>query len=171
MEPRFENRYYSRYNMMTEFGRKYAIGPSVPAMIGFWILYLFLLIPILLRPESFSNGLRTTLLILGPVMLVNSFLPQIYGFTTLRNAKKLNDGVQPEVVITFGDTIELREGMIHITVEYHKILRVIHLKHSYMLMIGKRNGVMLDPDGFTTGTFPEFKEFLREKRPDLQIPE
>ena len=61
--------------------------------------------------------------------------------------------------------------MVHITVEYRKIVRVLRLKHSYVLMIGKRNGVMLDPKGFTKGAFEEFKHFLREKRPDLTIPE
>ena len=29
----------------------------------------------------------------------------------------------------------------------------------------------LSYDGFTKGTFSEFKQFLRTKRPDLKIPE
>ena len=61
--------------------------------------------------------------------------------------------------------------MVHLTIEYRKILRVLRLKHSYMLMMGKRNGVMLDPNGFTKGTFEEFKQFLRDTYPNLQIPE
>ena len=171
MDILFENRYYSRKNMMAEFGRKYAVGPRFPALIGVWLLYIIVLVPALVDRETFSDGFRWMLCIVGLVMLVNGFTPQIYASTTIRNAKKQNDGVQPETVITFGDTIELREGMIHITVEYRKIIRVVHLKHSYMLMIGKRNGVMLDPDGFSQGTFEGFKQFLREKRPDLKIPE
>ncbi len=167
----FENRYYSRKNMMAEFGRKYAVGPRLPALIGFWLLYIIILVPALVDREAFHADFRGMLYIVGAVMLINSFLPQIYASTSIRNAKKQNDGVLPETVITFGETIELHEGMIHITVEYRKILRIVHLKHSYMLMIGKRNGVMLDPGGFTKGTFTEFKQFLREKRPDLTIPE
>jgi len=89
----------------------------------------------------------------------------------MKNGKKQNDGVAPEVIITFGETIKLHEGMVDITVEYRKIQKVVRLKHSYMLMIGKRNGLMLNPDCFTKGTFEEFKQFLREKRPDLKIPE
>ena len=61
--------------------------------------------------------------------------------------------------------------MTHIAVEYRKIRRVVHLRHSYVLMIGRRNGVILDPNTFTKGTFAEFKQFFREKRPDLTIPE
>ena len=60
---------------------------------------------------------------------------------------------------------------MHLTVEYRKICKVVRLKHSYVLMIGKRNGVMLDPNGFTKGNFEDFKRFLQEKRPDLTVPE
>lgn len=63
------------------------------------------------------------------------------------------------------------EGTIHITAEYCKIVRVVRLKHSYVLMMGKRNGLILDSNAFTKGTFEEFKQFIREKRPDLNIPE
>ena len=98
-------------------------------------------------------------------------MPHWVTWGSLRNAKKLNDGIMPETVVTAGDVLELDEGMTHITVEYRKIRRVVHLRHSYVLMIGRRNGVILDPNAFTKGTFAEFKQFLREKRPDLTIPE
>ena len=171
MDILFENRFYATRKMMTEFGRKYAVGPTVPRMILVWVLYVAVFVPALVSPESFSPLLRAVLYILGPVLLITAFLPALYARASIRHAKKQNDGIQPETVITFGDAIELREGMIHITVEYRKIIKVVHLKHSYMLMIGKRNGVMLDPDGFTKGSFSEFKQFLRVKRPDLNIPE
>ena len=157
--------------MMAEFGRKYAVGPSVPRMLLVWGLYIFVTVPTLVSQESFSLAFRAMLGILGTILLISAFLPQIYARNAIRNITKQNDGIQPETIITFGDTIELHEGMIHITVEYRKIQKVVHLKHSYMLMIGKRNGVMLDPNAFTKGTFSEFKHFLREKRPDLNIPE
>ena len=171
MEPKFENRYYSNKQMMAEFGRKYAVGPKLSRVIAFWVLYIFVLVPVLLAPDQFDSSLRVVLVVLGPVMLAVAFLPQFYAWSAIRNSKKQNDDVLPETLITFGETIELHEGMVHITVEYRKIQRVIHLKHSYMLMIGKRNGVMVAPNGFTKGTFEEFKQFLREKRPDLNIPE
>jgi hypothetical protein len=63
------------------------------------------------------------------------------------------------------------ESMVHLTIEYRKIVRVVRLKHSYLLMTSRRTGVLLDPNGFTKGTFEEFKQFLRQKRPDLTIPE
>lgn len=171
MDVLFENRYYSNRKMMAEFGRKYAVGPKVPLMIICGLLYVFVAVPVFLVPDLLGSDSRILLALVGIAMVAAGFTPQLYARSAIRNVKKQNDGIQPEVIITFGETIELHEGMVHITVEYRKIQRVIRLKHSYMLMIGKRNGVMLEPNSFTKGTFHEFKQFLREKRPDLNIPE
>ena len=171
MEYRFENRYHTTHHMLAEFGRKYSVGPRMPLVIIFWVLYAFSAIPVLVDSAAFGENVPRMLLIMGVVMLIFSFMPHWYTWMSMRGTKKQNDNIQPEVILTFGDTIELYEGMVHITVEYRKIVRVLRLKHSYMLMIGKRNGVMLDLNGLTKGTFEEFKQFLREKRPDLTIPE
>ena len=112
-----------------------------------------------------------TLSFMGVVFASLYFLPDYYAWLTLRNTKKQNDGALPETVVVFGDTIEMFEGMVHLTIEYRKIEKVVRLNNSYVLMNGKRTGVILDPNGFTKGTFSEFKQFLHEKRPDLKIPE
>ena len=157
--------------MMAEFGRKYATGPKMPLLIGTWAIYLlFVLIPMVVNPAIFEDD-TFFLVSMGVILLVSAFFPHLYAWSARSGAKKQNDDVMPETVITFGDTIELTEGPVRITVEYRKIVKVVHLKHSYVLMIGKRNGVMLRPDGFVKGTFEEFKQFLREKRPDLKIAE
>ena len=112
-----------------------------------------------------------TLLFMGVVFGSLYFLPDYYSWLTLRNTKKQNDGELPETKIVFGDTIEMFEGMVHLTIEYRKIEKVVRLRNSYVLMNGKRTGILIDPDGFTMGTFEEFKQFLRTKRPDLKVPE
>ena len=169
MEPMFENRYYSSHRMLTEFFRKYTIGPRPPVVILCCGIFLYFAI------RSYFWGILVemlpTLVFMAVMFSALYFLPDFYAWSSHRQGRKQNDGCMPETVITFGETIEVREGMVHITVEYRKIVRVLHLKHSYVLMIGKRNGVLLDPDGFVKGTFPEFKQFLREKCPDLKIPE
>ena len=169
MDPLFENRYCSNYRMFTEFARKYAVGPRWPILIASWVLYLFSLTVLIWAGGIGEIGYF--LLFLGVFLFLLGFMPQWYSWQTMKNTKKQNDGVIPETVITFGDSIELHEGMVNITVEYRKIVRTVRLKHSYLLMIGKRNGVMLDPDGFTKGSFEDFKQFLREKRPDLKVVE
>ena len=104
-------------------------------------------------------------------MLLTYLFPHYYAWSAMRNTKRLNDGVIPSVTIRFGDTIEMEEGVTRLTVHYHNISRVVRLKHSYVLMTSRRTGVMLREDGFTKGTFSKFKQFLREKHPDLKIPE
>ena len=156
--------------MLAEFARKYSIGPRWPLIVGTGILYAFVAIPAVIEPARFARMIPM-LAIMGPLLLFFAFMPHWYTWLTMRATKKQNDDQQPETVITFGETIELREGMVHLTIEYRKIVRVLRLKHSYMLMMGKHNGVMLDPNGFTKGTFEEFKQFLRAKYPNLTIPE
>ena len=169
METAFEVKYYENHKMIAEFARKHSIGPRPPVLLGFGVFYFVFLVLSIQRGVLCERGYM--LLVLGICMLVVAFLPHLYAWSLIKNAKKQNDGVLPQTIVFFGDTIEMHEGMVHLTIEYRKIVKVIHLKHSYMLMIGKRNGVMLDPDGFTKGSFEEFKQFLRVTRPDLHIPE
>ena len=169
MENQFEVRYYGTHKMLAEFARKYSIGPRWPIVIAFWSLYLFFFI------FCAANGVLDIawrrLVLLGVFMLIVAYFPHIYAWSVMRNGKKMNDGIAPETVVTFGNTIELHEGMVHLTIEYRKIVRTIRLKHSYLLMTGKRTGVMLRTDCFTKGTFEEFTEFLAQKRTDLKIVE
>lgn len=169
MEPLFEVRYYDNHKMIAEFARKYSIGPRMPVLVGFWVFFAVFLV------LSIQNGTiydrKYMLFVFGICMLAVSFLPQLYAYGIIQGSKKQNDDILPETVVIFGDTIEMHEGMVHLTIEYRKIVRTIRLKHSYMLMLGKRNGVMLDPNGFTKGSFEEFKQFLRTKCPGIIVVE
>ena len=88
----------------------------------------------------------------------------------MRNYKKDTSG-NSTYKIAFGEQIEVTQGTIKATWEYSDICEVYHLKHSYELVKSKRLGLIVDPNGFTKGSFDEFKQFLREKRPDLTVPE
>ena len=169
MEPLFEVRYYDNHKMIAEFARKYLLGPRMPVLVVFWVFFAVFL------ALSIQNGTiydrKYMLFVFGIFMLTVSFLPHLYARGVIQGNKKQNDGILPETVVIFGDTIEIHEGMVHLTIEYRKIVRTIRLKHSYMLMLGKRNGVMLDPNGFTKGSFEEFKQFLRTKCPGIIVVE
>ena len=169
MEPVFENQYHSKHRMLAEFFRKYTIGPH-PVLVAIVAVMFVLLTIVRLCAGIFADDLPTWLM-MAVALFGMYFLADLYAWISLRHTKKQNDGVLPVTRITFDEKIELYEGMVHITLEYRKIVKVVHLTHSYALLIGKRNGVIMDPDGFTKGTFAEFKQFLREQRPDLQIPE
>lgn len=170
MEPRFEIRYTANQKILREFYRKIGIGPRYPTVIAVLVGSAGLIF------YSASQGILAevadTFTLCGLVFLLLFFLPWYISWNALRTSKRNNDGVIPETRITVNeDRIDVDEGWVHFTLEYRKFRRVVHLKHSYVLMMGRRSGLMIDPDGFTKGTFAEFKQFLREKRPDLNIPE
>lgn len=73
--------------------------------------------------------------------------------------------------VTFGENIEIQEGSLRVTWNYADITSVARWKYTVELRKSKNLAVMLSPDGFTEGTFEKFKAFLREKRPDLTIPD
>lgn len=170
MEPQFEIRYTTNQKILREFYRKIGTGPRYPTVIAELAFFAGLIF------YSASQGILAevadTFTLCGLVFLLLFFLPWYISWNALRTSKRNNDGVIPETRIAVkDDRIDVDEGCVHFTLEYRKFRRVVHLKHSYVLMIGRRNGLMIDPDGFTKGTFAEFKQFLREKRPDLNIPE
>ena len=177
MEPRFEIRYTANQKILREFYRKIGTGPRNPTKnlrfldfppsgnnVAGLIFYR--------ASQGILSEMAETYTLCGLVLLLLFFMPWYISWKALRSSKRSNDGVIPETRIAVNeDRIDVDEGFVHFTLEYRKFCRVVHLKHSYVLMMGRRNGLMIDPDGFTKGTFAEFKQFLREKRPDLNIPE
>ena len=168
METLFENVYVSDKKMMREFFRKYSVGPRPVISIITGILMLIelpaLVVGIMLRQDVW---LLATMYL---VLIVVQFFPNLFAWSSLRNARKQNDGVMPETRVVFtGEDIQMFEGMVHLTVEYRKITRGVRLKHSYALMTGKRNAVLLKPDRFTKGNLEELRRFLREKCPGIQF--
>ena len=106
------------------------------------------------------------------VLILVQFFPRLFAWASHRNAKKQNEGVMPETRVVFTEeNIQMFEGMVHLTIEYRKITKGIRLKHSYALMTGKRNAVLLKPDRFTVGNLEELRRFLGEKCPGIQIAE
>jgi len=98
------------------------------------------------------------------------FFPEINSWILVRKFKKnkQSDGVYR---LAFGEWIEVSHNGKEGTFYYSEIIEVYRLKHSYELArLGKRSLIVL-PDAFTQGNFEDFKKFLKEKCPDLIIPE
>ena len=169
MERQFEVRYLASFPMMLEFYKKSMKIARIFQVVVCTLSWAYF-VAISIR-DGILFFMLPTLLGMALIYTLLWFVPHGITWLSLHRAKKQYEGIMPETVVTFADMIQLSEGMVQITVEYRKILCVERWKNSYMLMTGKRNGVMLDPNGFTQGTFEEFKQFLREKRPDLTIPE
>ena len=170
MEILFENTYLSDKKMMREFFRKSSVGPrpviSIITCILMVIYLPVLVVGIMLRRDVWMMA------VMYLVLIVIQFFPRLFAWSSMRNAKKQNDGVMPETRVVFTDeNIQMFEGMVHLTIEYRKITRAIRLKHSYALMTGKRSAVLIKPDCFTRGSLEELRRFLGEKCPGIQIAE
>ena len=76
-----------------------------------------------------------------------------------------------ELTCHFGDTIQVICDDKIMELPYRKITMVDIYADHMVLGIQKNMMLFVAVDGFTKGTFSEFKQFLREKRPDLKIPE
>ena len=169
MEAIFENRFTTDVKTLVEFARKYRTGPRMPVMIFCASLYVAVVTLYLI----FNDWDQMLVFIVngGLFLVLGALLPYVTAWRMCHASKKNNEGIMPETVIQFGDNIQIFEGMLHLTIEYRKVIKVVRLKHSYCLLTSKRTAIMLREDGFTKGTFKEFKQFLREKYPHLTIPE
>ncbi len=167
MEPMFELRYIPEKKNMAAFYRK-VLGPRPAVLIIGGIFMALILIAAV--AEGFWQDMLVYYIPFCALVGLLMLLPDYMAYNHYRQVRKLHDGRIPETVVTVGDTVELADGMMHMSLEYRKITKVLRLKNAYVLMV-QRTGVILDPNGFTKGTFEEFKQFLREKRPDLKVPE
>ena len=170
METRFENRYICDKRLLREFARKYSVGPT-PLTTAITTPIVVLCLPVLVKGAM--DGMELSIIpVAYLVMILIQFLPRLYAWSMIRNTKKQNDGILPETRVVFSEeNIQMFEGMVHLTIEYRKITKGIRLKHSYALMTGKRNAVLIKPDAFTKGSFKEFRAFLAEKCPGISIAE
>ena len=170
MDTLFENVYISDKKMMREFFRKYSVGPRPVISIITGIVMLIelpaLVVGMILRQDVW---LLATMYL---VLIVVQFFPNLFAWSSLRNARKQNDGVMPETRVVFtGENIQMFEGMVHLTVEYRRITRGVRLKHSYALMTGKRTAVLIKDDAFTKGNLEELRGFLAQKCPGIPFAE
>ena len=114
------------------------------------------------------KSLRLVMAALTIVIFIVSLRLIFYHLLYLKNMKKsslnLHNGQTPESVLQFTDnSIALKEGKISMEFEYNQIKKIKEYKLIYVLMIGKRQGLILKKDSFSIGTFEEFKKFINEK--------
>lgn len=80
-------------------------------------------------------------------------------------------GRMPDTFIRFGEKIEIVSQEFTEVLDFRQVDSVLSLESGYFITTRLRGTIILSRNGFTQGTFAEFKQFLRNKRPDLEIPE
>ena len=157
--------------MIANRNRHYHTGQWIFLMILGVGLGAYILPTALLALAIQFDVLWAALLVLGVLYpLYGIFYPEVSAFFSVKRYRKDSDG-EGLYKITFGDVIEVSNGNIRTIMEYRDLTAVVHLQYTYELKKNKRIALFVDPNGFTKGTFEEFKQFLRAKCPDLTIPE
>ena len=165
MEILFENRYYSDKKILTEYIKD--VHCRYLRIIGFFFMLVAMLYTYLILFKM--KSLHLVMAALTIVIFIVSLRLIFYHLLYLKNMKKtslnLHNGQLPESVLQFTDnSIALKEGKISMEFEYNQIKKIKEYKLIYVLMIGKRQGLILKKDSFSIGTFEEFKKFINEKR-------
>jgi len=172
MEFQFENRYHTSEKMIVESTWANMKGLGIALGVGITVLAMAaagtIIGGIMHPPIDTSMLIRLAIGVVIVVLLLR--LPGSTAKSILREIIKQNNGQNPECIALFGDLILTNMGDPE-GYTYDRIRKVVSLKHSYVVYIDKRVSIPVTRDGFTKGDFEGFKAFLKEKRPDLKIPE
>lgn len=164
MDIKFESRFYGTKKMYSEFIYRVVLKNTLIfcciLIVAFTVLAL-----ISNNPANINLYVCLIFMLVWCIVLIPPFMIR----NVLKQGKKINNGKEYEAIVQFSDKIYVNEGNVALELEYSQIVKLCALKHSYVLMIGKTNGVLLSPEGFTIGTFEDFKEFIREMCPTAKI--
>lgn len=161
MNIEFENKYYSNDKMLSEYINKIILKEF--KIKGFLVgagAVLLLVISLMQNDKVWAGVSGTTLFI---VIMVLVLTPSMTLKQLKESDKKIHRSKKPQTKVQFGDKIYLSEGTFSLTIEYDQIINKYDLEHSYALMFGKKNGILLEPNSFVRGNFEEFKDFIKEK--------
>lgn len=161
MNIQFENRYDSDDAMVSEYVHK-VLCRRIYFMGAVFFPIALIMIGITLSEQ---NYIMTA--VLGVCLLIITSTILITPPMTIRQLKeidyRLHNGKKPVAVIQFGEHISITQGTFSLTIEYSQIIKTYELKHTFVLMFAKNNGIIIDPAGFTVGSYHEFKDFIRTK--------
>lgn len=158
---RFENRYTMNELMLREYVHKAACRNIELMSLGVFLLGAFALVVAVANQDKLLMG------VVGACLFIDVFAGMMTPQMMLREIRatsdRLNNGKKCETVVRFGDSITMEEGTTSMRFEYSQITKIFNLKHSYVLMLGKQNGIMLSKTGFMDNNFEEFRRFIRQK--------
>ncbi|MCC8076605.1 MAG: YcxB family protein [Clostridiales bacterium] len=159
MDIRFENRYTANDAMLREYVNKVASrNISIMCVVVFLLGVLLLA---LARANGDGGEIAAVCMVIAVV--VGLLTPRLLLREIRATSDRLNNGKTCETVVRFGKNITMDEGTTSMQFEYSQITKIHDLKHSYVLMLGKQNGILLSKTGFTVGSFEDFQPFIREK--------
>lgn len=157
----FENKYYSNDEMLSEYINKVILKAFKIKGLLVGAGAIILLAISLMQNDKVWVGISGTCLFI--VVFVLLLTPSMTLKQLKESDKKIHRSKKPQTKVQFGDKIYLSEGSFSLEIEYDQIINKYDLEHSYALMFGKKNGILLEPSSFVRGTFEDFKDFIKEK--------
>ena len=191
MEFSFENKCTVDQQVMTESVRSnrrtFLILTRIPVVIT--ALGILSILARALIQQQFDLPLLLRWVIFGLLFLRIATTPRRTARKVIRNFKSLYKVDSVEATTQFGDKIVYTlHGAETCTYNYDALRKVVSAKGSYVLYfkmkvavasvtqgktdyVTKKSAISLNRDGFTQGSFEDFKKFLAEKCPNVKIPE
>lgn len=98
-------------------------------------------------------------------------LPRIIANRAYRNRLNYYGDDIPELTARFGNELVLEDSDSLHTFPYEKITRVYFIEENLVIVVVKDRAVCIPVREFTRGSMSELKQFLREKCPNVKIPD
>ena len=168
MEYLFENIYVDTEKLLRQtyqeiLKKKVLIRTAIAVVMG--LLFLFAGV-VLDRPVYRWGSLIYVVLAMQYLLWPYRVARKAY-----KDMLKLHDGTIPSTIVRFGDKITLSQGDTFLTMPYSKLKTVSFLKDCILLHNEVGGCYIVANDGFTKGSKQELAAFLREKCPQLKLPD
>ena len=173
MDPLFENCCEVNETMIVDYHKaqekKMRTLRMVVTVVGVVVL-VEMLAGVLLEMTGMVFAFVTVVINLTAMYLLWFSTPMVIK-KTVGCFREFTGSQSAELTCHFGDTIQVICDDKTMELSYKQITMVDIYADHMVLGIQKNMMLFVAIDGFTKGTFSEFKQFLRTKRPDLKIPE
>ncbi len=157
----FENRFYTTDKMLKEYVNKVICKNLIIAGSVITIVGMLLCVVTAIDEVGFKLGVYVVATFI--VFTTTLATPLLTFSDTKKRDKALNNGQKNETVVLFDDKIYMSEGSFKFDIEYERIEKIHILSSCCVLMFGKTNGIMIEQNSFTNGTFEEFLDFIKPK--------
>lgn len=105
------------------------------------------------------------------MLLVCWFMPQWMGYLSFRKKLKYYNGNLPDNVIRFGEQIRLQDVDSSHVIPYDKIKKITFTEECIVLHLQDGRSFGLPKGPFTKGSLREMMALLKEKCPQLKLPD
>ena len=104
-------------------------------------------------------------------VVVSITLPSWMGSLTYRKKLKYYNGTMPDTTVRFGAEIRISDVDSNHTIQYDKIKKLIVTEDGIVLWLMDSRAIAIPKSTFTLGSLQEMLALLREKCPQLKLPD